>query len=227
MRTDQPEAMAVEATSPAGKAGHPRTLDEARRAVERSRERISATLDELEDRIIDTKESIQRKADIVKPARNAIRKTPLIALGVAVAVGLLLGTRGGDDDDEEDDEYGFDKKERRALEEWRKRRRKLLMSEAEEAGETFEEESEPGALKKFFGTVGHDLAGVTVGIIAAEVAERMFGARSQDDDDDEDDDDAGVTDDDFEYDNEDVDDDDIDVDPEADEFDEAAIYDRD
>ena len=78
-----------------GAAGNPGTVQEARRAVEQSRERIAATLDQLEGRIVETKASIQRKADIVRPAREAIRTRPLIALGVAVAVGIFLGTRGG------------------------------------------------------------------------------------------------------------------------------------
>ncbi|MEO5511597.1 MAG: hypothetical protein ABIV28_06155 [Longimicrobiales bacterium] len=163
----------------------PISLAEARRAVEHSRDRISATLNELEDRIIDTKESIKRKADVVRPAREAIRRTPLIALGVAVAVGLLLGARGGKQDDEDDDGYGFDRDERKALEEWRKRRRKLLMNEAEEAGEAFEEESSgPGPVRRFFGAIGHEVAGVAIGIIAAEVAERYMGGRDEEDHDD-------------------------------------------
>jgi ElaB/YqjD/DUF883 family membrane-anchored ribosome-binding protein len=156
------------------------TLQEARRAVEASRERIAATLDELEDRIVETKASIQRKADIARPAREAIRKAPLIALGAAVALGLFLGTRGGDHDEDED-EYGFEKDERKALEEWRKRRRKMLLEEAEEDAEAFEEESsEPGPIGRFFRAIGHEVAGVAVGIVAAEIAERMYGARADD-----------------------------------------------
>jgi ElaB/YqjD/DUF883 family membrane-anchored ribosome-binding protein len=174
----------TETARPAGPArpAAPTSLAEARRAVEQSRERISATLNELEDRIVDTRESIKRKADVVKPAREAIRRTPLIALGVAVAVGLMLGARGGKKAEDEDDAYGFDRDERRALEEWRKRRRKLLMQEAEEAGESFDEPSAPGPVSRFFRAVGHEVAGVAIGIIAAEVAERYMGGRDEDDD---------------------------------------------
>jgi hypothetical protein len=167
--------------------GGPRTLQEARRAVEQSRERIAATLDELEGRIVETKASIQRKADVVRPARNAIRARPLIALGVAVALGVFLGTRGGDDEDDAEDDYGFEKSERKALEEWRKRRRRLLLEEAEEAGEAFEDVEDAEEKRSggggFLRMIGHEVAGVAIGIIAAEVAERVFGARSDDNDD--------------------------------------------
>jgi ElaB/YqjD/DUF883 family membrane-anchored ribosome-binding protein len=170
------------------KAAGPRSLHEARRAVEQSRERISATLDELEDRIVETKQSIQRKADVVKPAREAIRKAPLIALGVAVAVGIFLGTRGGDDDDVDED--GWEKSERKALEEWRVRRRKMLLEEAEDASEEFEDEEEdrePGPFSRFLRSIAHEVAGVAVGVIGAEIAERMVGARSHDDENEDDD----------------------------------------
>lgn len=163
----------------------PRTLQDARRAVESSRARIAATLDELEDRIVETKQSIQRKADVVRPAREAIRKAPLIALGVAIAVGLFLGTRGGHDDDEDEDEY-FDKSERKALEEWRERRRKMLLDEADDSAEEYDDEPrEPGVFSKLIRHVGREVAGVAVGVIAAEVAERLYGARAGEDDDDE------------------------------------------
>lgn len=165
------------------------TLADARRAVERSRERIAATLDELEDKIVVTRESIRRKVDVVGPARETIRKAPLIALGAAIVIGIFLGTRGSSDDDD-DEEYGFDKDERKALEEWRKRRHKLLMDEAEDAGAAFgdvdeEEESGPGPIGRFVRMVGHEVAGVAVGIVAAEIAERLYGARSEPEPDEE------------------------------------------
>jgi hypothetical protein len=206
----------------------PRTLAEARRAVEQSRERISATLDELEGRIVGTKQSIKRKADVIKPARDAIRRTPLIALGIGVAVGLLLGSRGGRDrDEEEEDEYGFDRDERKALEEWRKRRRKLLMSEAEDASEAFEEDSAPGPVNRFFRAIGHEVAGVAVGIIAAELAERMAGGRAGREDEDGMVDDDEIVDYDDSLDHDEIIDDEVLLDPEADAFDEDGIYDDD
>ena len=206
----------------------PRTVAEARRAVEQSRERISATLDELEGRIVETKQSIKRKADVVRPARDAIRRTPLIALGIGVAVGLLLGARGGKDrDDEEQDEYGFDRDERKALEEWRKRRRKLLMSEAEDASEAFEEDRAPGPVNRFFRAIGHEVAGVAIGILASELAERMAGGRAVADEEDEIEDDDEIVGFDDSLDHDEIIDDEVLLDPEADAFDDEGIYDDD
>lgn len=185
----------------------PRTVQEARRAVEASRERISATLEELEERIVETRASIKRKVDVARPAREAIRTAPFVALGVAVAVGLFLGTRGGDDDEE--DEY-FEKSERKALEEWRQRRRRMLLDEGEDADDMFEElenEGKPSRMGGLFRMIGHELAGVAVGIVAAEIAERLYGAHGDDEesDDEADDDSAGdvISDDDVIFDEDD------------------------
>jgi len=181
----KPAARPVPARGPG-----PRTVEEARAEVQRSRARVEATLDRLENRVVETKETIQRKVDIVRPVTEFVRRKPLIAVGAAVAIGLFLGTRGGGGDDEEDDDYGFDRKERRALEEWRVRRRKMLLAEAEDAGEVFEDEEDeaPGRVSRFFRAIGHEAAGVVLGIVGAEVAERMYGARSRDHLEDESDD---------------------------------------
>ena len=184
---------------PAVKGPGPRTVEEARLEVQRSRARIEDTLDRLENRVVETRETIQRKVDVVRPVTEFVRAKPFIALGAAVAIGLFLGTRGGSDDDEDEDDYGFDRKERRALEEWRKRRRKMLLAEAEDAGEVFEDEEDepPGRISRLVRAVGHEAAGVVLGIVGAEVAERLYGARSNDDDEaDGDDADAAVDDDD-------------------------------
>ena len=176
---------------PAVKGPGPRTVEEARLEVQRSRARIEDTLDRLENRVVETRETIQRKVDFVRPVTEFVRAKPFIAIGAAVAIGLFLGTRGGDDD-EEDEDYGFDRRERRALEEWRKRRRKMLLAEAEDAGDAFEDDDvePPGRLSRLMRAVGHETAGVVLGIVGAEVAERLYGARSHDDDDDDDVDDV-------------------------------------
>ena len=170
---------------PAMKAQGPRTVAEARLEVQRSRARIEETLDRLENRVVETRETIQRKVDVVRPVTTFVRAKPFIALGAAVAIGLFLGTRGGSDSDEEEDDFGFDRKERRALEEWRKRRRKMLLAEAEDAGEVFEDEEDeqPGRISRLVRSIGHEAAGVVLGIVGAEVAERLYGARSHDGDD--------------------------------------------
>ena len=190
MRGPQPVAAgrgqrAQHTTLPEVRRG-PRTVEEARLEVQRSRARVEATLDQLEEQVVETRAKIRGKLDFARPVVDFVREKPLVAVGAAVAVGLFIGTRGGDDDeDEEEDALGFDRDERRALEEWRVRRRKMLWSEAEDAADAFEEDEEdvaPSRTSRFFRAMGHETLGVILGIVGAEVAERMYGARAAGDD---------------------------------------------
>lgn len=75
--------------------------DEARAAIERTRSRMSETIDSIEEVLLRKKEEIQDKLDVLAP----IRENPLpIAAGV-FGVGLLLGYITGDSDDEHELEY--------------------------------------------------------------------------------------------------------------------------
>jgi ElaB/YqjD/DUF883 family membrane-anchored ribosome-binding protein len=75
----------------------PRTVDEARDAVERSRQRISSTLDQLEDRIVEKKHEIQDRADVLRPVRERIAQRPFTSVAIAIGVGAVLGSLGGGD----------------------------------------------------------------------------------------------------------------------------------
>jgi ElaB/YqjD/DUF883 family membrane-anchored ribosome-binding protein len=94
-------------------------VGEARAQVERNRERLSETLDALEDRLVETKTAIREKVDVLRPVKEQVRSRPwaaiAVAAGVGAAVGAALGGRGGPDVIGED--------ERRRRREWRKRRR--------------------------------------------------------------------------------------------------------
>jgi hypothetical protein len=70
-------------------------VGEARLAVERSRQRISTTIDALEDRIVDKKHEVQDRLDVVRRAREQVRRRPLLAMAVAAGAGMLLGSLGG------------------------------------------------------------------------------------------------------------------------------------
>lgn len=72
----------------------PRNVEEARRAVEDSRERISHTLDSLEVRLLETRERVREKADLARPLRERTRARPWLAVGIAAGVGVLLGLVG-------------------------------------------------------------------------------------------------------------------------------------
>ena len=57
-----------------------RSVAEARVAVADSRARISATIDELEDRIVGHKEALQEKLDVARPVRAFVGASPLLAI---------------------------------------------------------------------------------------------------------------------------------------------------
>jgi hypothetical protein len=71
----------------------PRTIEEARVAVEQSRQRMSHTIDALEHRLTTRKEELEAKVDVLRPVKKRVRKRPLVALAVAFGVGVLLSQR--------------------------------------------------------------------------------------------------------------------------------------
>ena len=68
----------------------PQTLEEARRAVQLSRERMSDTLDQLEQRLVSKKEQIENRIDVMRPVKKQVRARPWPALAVAFGVGMVL-----------------------------------------------------------------------------------------------------------------------------------------
>lgn len=88
-----------------GENSDPTSVEEARRAVEERRMRMSGTLDELEDRIVEGKEELQRKVDVPGRLRERVLERPWTTLGIAFGVGLAVGflSGGGYDEEEEDD----------------------------------------------------------------------------------------------------------------------------
>lgn len=117
-----------------GTAASPRTVDEARDAVEQSRQRISSTLDSIENRIVDKKHELQDRADVLRPVREQVVQRPFTAVAVAVAAGALLGSLGGSRHQESRVRPGgripggeyLDDDARAELREWRRNRRERL-----------------------------------------------------------------------------------------------------
>jgi ElaB/YqjD/DUF883 family membrane-anchored ribosome-binding protein len=70
-----------------------------RSEIENTRERMSSTIDEIENVLARKKERLQDRLDVLSP----IRERPLPATGIAFGVGLALGllTGGGDSDDDD------------------------------------------------------------------------------------------------------------------------------
>lgn len=114
-----------EAAPPAGRR-EPQTTEEALLAAEESRGRISATLDEIEDRIDETREQIREKANVLRPVRSRIRENPLPMIGAAAGAGLVLGLLTGGEDEEHEKKRMLDKDARRELREWRAERRERM-----------------------------------------------------------------------------------------------------
>ena len=71
----------------------PRNVEEARQAVQESRERMASTLDALEQQLTTKKQELEAKVDVLRPVKRRVRKRPLIALAVAFGVGVLLSRR--------------------------------------------------------------------------------------------------------------------------------------
>ncbi|CAN5890737.1 hypothetical protein BH23GEM9_BH23GEM9_01710 [soil metagenome] len=160
-------------------AGDPRTVDEARDAVERSRQRISSTLDRLEDRIVEKKHELQDKVDFMRPVREQIAERPFTAIAVAAGFGALLGSIGGGHDDEEHSHRRSGRMtgrmlsddDRRELREWRKARRDRLRSVSRHA-EHDDDNADDSDSSRFNG-LKHQLMGAVTTAITAAVTSRV------------------------------------------------------
>lgn len=156
----------------------PRTVDEARHAVERSRQRISTTLDQLEERIVEKKHELQDRADVLRPVREQVQNRPFTAVAVGLGVGALLGSLGGSDDEERDSSRrhgrhgsALSDSERRELREWRKSRRERLETrfESRNTSRQHSDSEGPGRLD----AMKHQLMGAITSAIGAAVTAKV------------------------------------------------------
>ena len=88
----------------------PRTVEEARRAVEESRERMSDTLDAIEGRLVAKKQQLSDRMDVMRPVKQRVRSRPWPAIAIAFGVGVLLWklrNHEGHGEREEDHEGGL------------------------------------------------------------------------------------------------------------------------
>ncbi len=107
-------------------AARPGSVEEARRAVEATRTRISDTLDALEHRLDAKKQELKERANILRPIRARVRDRPWVAVGIGLAAGLVLGLLTAGRHGDEDDLELRDADERRARRAWRRNRRRHL-----------------------------------------------------------------------------------------------------
>ena len=83
----------------------PRTVEEARRAVEQSRERMSDTLDAIEGRLVAKKQELTDRMDVMRPVKQRVRARPWPAIAIAFGIGVLLWKlRGSHGEAEEKEE---------------------------------------------------------------------------------------------------------------------------
>lgn len=156
-------------------AVEPQTVDEAKDAVERSRQRISTTLDELEDRIVEKKHAMQDRMDVLRPVREQVVQRPFTAVAVALGAGALLGSLVGGDEEEREAAVsssrrrgsGLSDHERAELREWRRMRRDRLRSRT---GRSHERDDDGGSRLE---SLKHQLAGAVTSAIGAAVTARL------------------------------------------------------
>jgi ElaB/YqjD/DUF883 family membrane-anchored ribosome-binding protein len=159
-----------------GAGAPPQNVDEARRVVEASRLRISATLEALEDRLVEKKQALHRRLDVARPMRGFVRSRPLVGLAVAAGAGLLLGVLGGGADEGDEEDLG--EAEVAAIRRWRRERRKRLLSVAEDELPSFE--PPPSRVGRLFRDMTHELAGAATALVIAALVERVRTAESED-----------------------------------------------
>jgi ElaB/YqjD/DUF883 family membrane-anchored ribosome-binding protein len=74
----------------------------AREEIQATRARISETIDEIEGALLQKKERIEDRLDVMAPVREQPMKTLGIVFGAGLVLGLLTG--GGDEEEEEEHE---------------------------------------------------------------------------------------------------------------------------
>jgi ElaB/YqjD/DUF883 family membrane-anchored ribosome-binding protein len=97
----------------------PEDVGEARAEVERNRERLTETLDAIEDRLVETKSALRDRVNVLRPVQEQVRSRPWVAVAAALGAGAALGAvmRGSSSG-----MSLIDEEERRRRREWRRRR---------------------------------------------------------------------------------------------------------
>lgn len=162
---------------PVTPAGRPRDVTEARRAVEDTRQRISSTLDQLEARIVDKKEELRDRVDVVRPVREYVGARPLVAIAAAAGVGLLLGLLSGGSDTRVLHDSELSGSDQDVVSKWRRERRKRLLDTAEDELPSFE--PPPSRVGRFFRDMTHEVAGAATALLVAQLVDRVRDERDR------------------------------------------------
>lgn len=144
------------------------SLSAAREEVERSRARISGTLDEIEDRIVEKKERLRQRFAVVDRVKDRIERAPLGAVAAAAGIGLLIGMLGGGDDDDDD----LDDEDRAEL--------RALLEQARETGVPVHGAVRvKGGHPSFWQEVRAQLVGAITAAVVAAITERAQHSRRE------------------------------------------------
>ena len=73
----------------------PRSPEQARREINETRGRLSATLDRIGEQLEHKKQELREKADLARPVREKVREQPLVMAGAAFAAGVVIGLLRG------------------------------------------------------------------------------------------------------------------------------------
>jgi hypothetical protein len=126
---------------------------DAKEEIQATRARISDTIDEIEGKILQKKERIEERLDVLAP----VRERPFRVLGAVFGVGLALGLlTGGGDEDEDRDEEEDDASDLAELWEGRARRLLRIAREQEEEIESLRERLGRGAGRAVLVEEGED-----------------------------------------------------------------------
>lgn len=161
----------MEARPPMERERHPtrapQSTTEARHEINETRSRIAQDLDAIEDRIVEKRDELKAKADVVSPARRRIRERMWPSLGIALGAGFLLGLIGGEDEEAE----AIGEEGRKARREWRAERRERMREQEKEARERRREAPERGPLKRR--GAGASTAGMLGGAVMSGLTTRF------------------------------------------------------
>lgn len=142
----------------------------ARAEIEATRNRMSGTIDEIEDVLVRKKERIQQRLDVLAP----VRENPWQSMGIALGAGVLFGLLTGGDEERARAEPAHDWERRAAVLEARTRRLLAIAREQEDELRSLRRKQE----KKLRRRRLRERVQARLGEVEDELAERAEGIRS-------------------------------------------------
>jgi ElaB/YqjD/DUF883 family membrane-anchored ribosome-binding protein len=161
----------------------PEDVGEAKAEVERNRERLSETLDAIEDRIVETKSALRDRVNVLRPVQDQVRARPWFAVAAAVGAGAALGVLAGGDSGPS----VIDEDERRRRREWRRRRKQRMHGGDSQAkgGQTIRAEARKRGSKRSRSNAGtmramrNQLMGMLTTAITRGLRQRILDSRGK------------------------------------------------